>query len=140
MTAILEVRSLHKHFGGAKVLQDVDLAIDTGEIHCLIGPNGAGKSTLFKVMVGTYEPSAGSVVFVGEDVTRRKPFERVRRGMSIKMQVPSIFRELPVRQNLVIAPGPPAGLTVRTWAIRGCSRRSRARSPAFSPYGMAGAR
>ena len=103
MTAILEVRSLHKHFGGAKVLQDVDLAIDTGEIHCLIGPNGAGKSTLFKVMVGTYEPSAGSVVFVGEDVTRRKPFERVRRGMSIKMQVPSIFRELPVRQNLVIA-------------------------------------
>ena len=59
MTAILEVRSLHKHFGGAKVLQDVDLAIDTGEIHCLIGPNGAGKSTLFKVMVGTYEPSAG---------------------------------------------------------------------------------
>ena len=103
MTAILEVCSLHKHFGGAKVLQDVDLAIDTGEIHCLIGPNGAGKSTLFKVMVGTYEPSAGSVVFVGEDVTRRKPFERVRRGMSIKMQVPSIFRELPVRQNLVIA-------------------------------------
>lgn len=103
MTAILEVRSLHKHFGGAKVLVDVDLAIDAGEIHCLIGPNGAGKSTLFKLMVGTYEPSGGNVLFLGEDVTTRKPFERVRRGMSIKMQVPSIFRELPVRQNLVIA-------------------------------------
>ena len=103
MTAILEVRSLYKHFGGAKVLVDVDLAIDPGEIHCLIGPNGAGKSTLFKLMVGTYEPSAGNVLFLGEDVTARKPFERVRRGMSIKMQVPSIFRELPVRQNLVIA-------------------------------------
>jgi branched-chain amino acid transport system ATP-binding protein len=103
MTAILEVHSLHKHFGGAKVLVDVDLAIDAGEIHCLIGPNGAGKSTLFKLMVGTYEPSAGRVLFLGEDVTLRKPFERVRRGMSIKMQVPSIFRELPVRQNLVIA-------------------------------------
>ena len=103
MTAILEVRSLRKHFGGVKVLDDVDLAIDAGEIHCLIGPNGAGKSTLFKVMVGTYEPSAGKVVFLGEDVTTRKPFDRVRRGMSIKMQVPSIFRELPVRQNLVIA-------------------------------------
>ncbi len=103
MTSILEVRSLHKHFGGAKVLVDVDLAIDAGEIHCLIGPNGAGKSTLFKLMVGTYEPSAGNVMFLGEDVTTRKPFERVRRGMSIKMQVPSIFRELPVRQNLVIA-------------------------------------
>ena len=103
MTAILEVRGLHKHFGGARVLVDVDLAVDAGEIHCLIGPNGAGKSTLFKLMVGTYEPSAGSVLFLGEDVTSRKPFERVRRGMSIKMQVPSIFRELPVRQNLVIA-------------------------------------
>jgi branched-chain amino acid transport system ATP-binding protein len=103
MTAILEVRSLHKHFGGAKVLVDVNLVITSGEIHCLIGPNGAGKSTLFKAMVGTYEPSAGTVLFLGEDVTTRKPFERVRRGMSIKMQVPSIFRELPVRQNLVIA-------------------------------------
>jgi branched-chain amino acid transport system ATP-binding protein len=103
MTAILQVNSLHKYFGGAKVLVDVDLAIDEGEIHCLIGPNGAGKSTLFKLMVGTYEPSAGKVLFLGEDVTVRKPFERVRRGMSIKMQVPSIFRELSVRQNLVIA-------------------------------------
>ena len=103
MTPILEVRALHKHFGGVNVLEDVDLMIDTGEIHCLIGPNGAGKSTLFKVMVGTYEPSAGEVFFLGEDVTRRKPFQRVRHGMSIKMQVPSIFRELPVRQNLVIA-------------------------------------
>jgi len=103
LNAILEVRGLHKHFGGLNVLDDVDLVIDTGEIHCLIGPNGAGKSTLFKVMVGTYEPSAGKVLFLGEDVTGRKPFERVRRGMSIKMQVPSVFRELPVLQNLVIA-------------------------------------
>ena len=103
MTAILEVRGLHKHFGGLKVIQNVDLAIGSGEIHCLIGPNGAGKSTLFKVMLGTYEPSAGKVLFLGEDVTLRKPFERVRRGMSIKMQIPSVFRELPVVQNLVIA-------------------------------------
>jgi branched-chain amino acid transport system ATP-binding protein len=103
MTAILEVRGLSKHFGGLNVLSDVDLAIAEGEIHCLIGPNGAGKSTLFKLMVGTYEPSAGQIDFLGEDVTRRKPFERVRRGMSIKMQVPSVFRELPVEQNLLIS-------------------------------------
>jgi branched-chain amino acid transport system ATP-binding protein len=103
MTALLEVRGLHKHFGGLNVLDDVDLVIETGEIHCLIGPNGAGKSTLFKVMVGTYGPSEGKVLFLGEDITKRKPFERVRRGMSIKMQVPSVFRDLPVLQNLVIA-------------------------------------
>lgn len=103
MTAMLEVRGLHKRFGGLRVLEEVDLAIDAGEIHCLIGPNGAGKSTLFKVMVGTYEPSEGQVFFRGEDVTVRRPYERVKRGMSIKMQVPSVFRELPVAQNLVIA-------------------------------------
>jgi branched-chain amino acid transport system ATP-binding protein len=103
VTAMLEVHGLHKHFGGLNVLDNVDLVIATGEIHCLIGPNGAGKSTLFKVMVGTYEPSAGKVLFLGDDITLRKPFERVRGGMSIKMQVPSVFRDLPVLQNLVIA-------------------------------------
>lgn len=103
MSAMLEVRGLHKRFGGLRVLEEVDLAIDAGEIHCLIGPNGAGKSTLFKLMVGTYEPTEGQVFFRGEDVTARRPYERVKRGMSIKMQVPSVFRELPVAQNLVIA-------------------------------------
>jgi branched-chain amino acid transport system ATP-binding protein len=103
MSAMLEVRGLHKRFGGLRVLEGVDLAVMPGEIHCLIGPNGAGKSTLFKLMVGTYEPSEGQVFFQGEDVTIRRPYERVKRGMSIKMQVPSVFRELPVEQNLVIA-------------------------------------
>ncbi|HRO57641.1 MAG TPA: ABC transporter ATP-binding protein [Burkholderiaceae bacterium] len=103
MDAMLEVRGLHKRFGGLRVLEDVDLAIGAGEIHCLIGPNGAGKSTLFKLMVGTYEPSQGQVLFLGEDITARRPYERVMRGMSIKMQVPSAFRELPVAQNLQIA-------------------------------------
>jgi branched-chain amino acid transport system ATP-binding protein len=103
MSAMLEVRGLHKRFGGLRVLEEVDLAIDAGEIHCLIGPNGAGKSTLFKLMVGTYEPTEGQVFFRGEDVTTRRPYERVKRGMSIKMQVPSVFRELPAAQNLVIA-------------------------------------
>lgn len=103
MTAILEARGLHKHFGGLSVLEAVDLAVESGRIHCLIGPNGAGKSTLFKLILGTYEPSQGSVFFLDEDVTARKPFERVMRGMSIKMQVPSVFRDLPVEQNLVIA-------------------------------------
>lgn len=103
MTAILEAHGLHKRFGGLAAVSDVDLAIEEGEIHCLIGPNGAGKSTLFKLLLGTYDPSAGRVMFQGVDVTRQKPFERVLHGMSIKMQVPSVFRDLPVSQNLVIA-------------------------------------
>ena len=103
MTAILQTRALNKHFGGLSAVSDVSLDIDAGEIHCLIGPNGAGKSTLFKLVAGTYAPSDGEVLFRGENVTRRKPYERVERGMSVKLQVPSVFRELPVAQNLEIA-------------------------------------
>jgi branched-chain amino acid transport system ATP-binding protein len=103
MTAILETRDLNKHFGGLSAVADVNLAIETGEIHCLIGPNGAGKSTLFKLVAGTYAPSGGEVLFRGEAITDRKPYERVERGMSIKLQAPSVFRELPVGQNLEIA-------------------------------------
>src|SRR5262249_49004432 len=91
MTALLQTRALHKHFGGLAAVTDVNFEIATGEIHCLIGPNGAGKSTLFKLMAGTYAPSSGEVLFRGENVTHRKPYERVDRGMSIKLQVPSIF-------------------------------------------------
>jgi branched-chain amino acid transport system ATP-binding protein len=103
MAQILETSSLSKSFGGLAAVSDVDLAVAEGEIHCLIGPNGAGKSTLFKLIIGTYPPSAGSITFRGEDVTQHRPYERVKRGMSIKMQTSSIFKELPVRQNIHIA-------------------------------------
>ena len=103
MTAILQTRALDKHFGGLSAVSDVNLEVAAGEIHCLIGPNGAGKSTLFKLMAGTYAPSGGEVLFRGENVTQRKPYERVGLGMSVKLQVPSVFRELPVAQNLEIA-------------------------------------
>lgn len=103
MTAILQTRALNKHFGGLSAVSDVSLDVEAGEIHCLIGPNGAGKSTLFKLVAGTYAPSGGEVLFRGENVTQRKPYERVGRGMSVKLQVPSVFRELPVALNLEIA-------------------------------------
>lgn len=103
MTAILQTRALNKHFGGLSAVSDVNLEVAAGEIHCLIGPNGAGKSTLFKLVAGTYAPSGGEVLFRGENVTQRKSYERVGRGMSVKLQVPSVFRELPVAQNLEIA-------------------------------------
>lgn len=103
MTALLETRSLTKHFGGHAAVSDVDLSVKQGEIHCLIGPNGAGKSTLFKLIVGAHDATSGHIAFQGEDVTRQRPFQRVQRGMSIKMQAPSVFKELPVRQNIHIA-------------------------------------
>ena len=101
--ALLETRGLNKHFGGLHVTADVNFAVEPGEIHCLIGPNGAGKSTFFRLILGEHQPSSGQIFFAGEDITGLKPFERIRRGMSVKFQVPGIFNSLSVRQNLEIA-------------------------------------
>jgi branched-chain amino acid transport system ATP-binding protein len=103
MAALLQITGASKHFGGVFAVEGVDLTVETGEIHCLIGPNGAGKSTLFKLVVGTYPLSAGRIVFRGGDISHAKPFARVTAGMSIKLQAPSVFKALPVRQNLHIA-------------------------------------
>jgi branched-chain amino acid transport system ATP-binding protein len=100
---LLETRGLNKRFGGLHVTADVNFALDDGELHCLIGPNGAGKSTLFRLILGEHMPSSGNIVYAGADITALKSFERIRRGMSVKFQVPGIFKALSARQNLEIA-------------------------------------
>jgi branched-chain amino acid transport system ATP-binding protein len=101
--ALLITEGASKSFGGLAAVSDVALEVEKGDIHCLIGPNGAGKSTLFRLIVGMYPPTAGQIYFNGFDVTRELPYQRVKRGMSIKMQTPSVFKELPVRQNIHVA-------------------------------------
>ncbi|MBR1219875.1 ABC transporter ATP-binding protein [Bradyrhizobium sp. U87765 SZCCT0131] len=100
---LLELRALNKHFGGLHVTNSVDLALQSGEIHCLIGPNGAGKSTLFRLILGEYQPGSGDIYFAGDNVTALKPFARIHRGLSVKFQVPGVFKGLSVRQNLETA-------------------------------------
>ena len=101
--ALLELRKLNKRFGGLQVTADVDFALAPGELHCLIGPNGAGKSTLFRLILGEYRPSSGQVFYDGHDITRLEAHDRIRRGISVKFQVPGIFKALSVSQNLEIA-------------------------------------
>jgi branched-chain amino acid transport system ATP-binding protein len=100
---LLRTENLDKHFGGLHVTADVNLALEPGEIHCLIGPNGAGKSTLFRLILGEYAPSAGRILYDGQDITALPSYARIRRGISVKFQVPGIFPALGVRQNLQIA-------------------------------------
>jgi ABC-type uncharacterized transport system ATPase subunit len=102
MTSLV-LDSVSKQFGGVQINRDVSLRLEPGERRALIGPNGAGKSTLFKLILGSYRPSEGAILFKGEDITKLQPHLRVQRGMSIKFQVPGIFLQLPVEQNLRIA-------------------------------------
>ncbi|QIR84644.1 ABC transporter ATP-binding protein [Paracoccus sp. AK26] len=101
--SLLETRKLNKHFGGLHVTGNVDFILQPGEMHCLIGPNGAGKSTFFRLILGEHQPDSGQILFADEDITRAKSFQRIRKGISVKFQVPGIFKELSTRQNLVIA-------------------------------------
>lgn len=101
--ALLRTSGLNKHFGGLHVTNDVNFDLQAGEIHCLIGPNGAGKSTLFRLILGEHLPSSGTIHYDGTDITTAKPFQRIRKGISVKFQVPGIFKALKVRQNLEIA-------------------------------------
>lgn len=103
MSHILEVSKLNKSFGGVHVARDIDFALERGSMHCLIGPNGAGKSSFFRLLLGEHAPDSGQISFQGENITGLRSFQRIRRGISVKFQVPGIFKALSVRQNLEVA-------------------------------------
>ena len=104
MTApLLQTRDLSKHFGGVKAVNEVNFTLAEGELRCLIGPNGAGKSTFFKMLTGQLEPSHGSVLFRGHDISRAHAHQIARLGIGIKTQVPSVFDGLSVRENIWLA-------------------------------------
>lgn len=97
---ILETKNLKKEFGGLVAVDGVDIQINTGEIRCLIGPNGAGKSTFLKMIVGQHSPTAGQIFFKDEDITDLRGHQRAQRGLSMKFQVPAVYGDLSVRENM----------------------------------------
>lgn len=99
---ILEVKGINKRFGGLQALGDVNLSIQENTVHAIIGPNGAGKSTLLNVLVGKLIPDSGSVMFDGQSVLGRKPYEIAQMGISRVFQTPEIFADLTVLENVLI--------------------------------------
>jgi lipopolysaccharide export system ATP-binding protein len=99
--SVLEAEGLTKIYRGRKVVNDVALRLQQGEIVGLLGPNGAGKTTTFYMIVGLIEPLSGRILFDGEDVTRLPMYERARRGIGYLSQEPSIFRKLSVEDNIM---------------------------------------
>lgn len=100
--AILEVKNVGKRFGGLQALGDVNLNIAENSCHAIIGPNGAGKSTLLNCLVGKLIPDTGSVMFDGQSVLGRKPYEINQMGISRVFQTPEIFGDLNVMENMMI--------------------------------------
>ncbi len=99
---MLEIRGLVKSFGGVKASNNVSLTVPEGKITSLIGPNGAGKTTLFALITGFHKPDAGSVRFLGEDVTGHAPEEIAQRGMVRTFQIVQPFAGQTVRENIAV--------------------------------------
>lgn len=100
---LLETHGLTRHFGGIHAVDDVSLAVQTGEIRALIGPNGAGKTTLVSLLSGRIEASAGRVVFAGEDITALVAHKRMSKGMAYTFQITSVFGNLTAFENVALA-------------------------------------
>lgn len=100
MSVILETKGLTKRFGGLTAVDSVNLRLDERELRCIIGPNGCGKTTLFNLITGYYKPSAGQVLYRGQDITGKAVYHISKMGIGRKFQVPSVFGQLSVYENI----------------------------------------
>ena len=98
---VLKTVEISKAYRGRKVVDDVSVWVEQGEVVGLLGPNGAGKTTSFYMIVGLITPDSGRVLLDDEDVTDLAMYQRARRGISYLPQEPSVFRKLSVEDNLM---------------------------------------
>jgi lipopolysaccharide export system ATP-binding protein len=97
----LTAQGLVKIYGSRKVVNEVDLEINPGEVVGLLGPNGAGKTTTFYIIIGLIWPDGGNIYLNGEDISRCPMYIRARKGINYLPQEPSIFRKLTVEENIM---------------------------------------
>jgi branched-chain amino acid transport system ATP-binding protein len=100
--AFLEVENLTKTFGGLSAVNNVSFKIERDEIVGLIGPNGSGKTTLIRCLLGILKPTSGKVILDGKDITKKRSWEIVQRGMVGTFQVVKPFRHLPILANVMV--------------------------------------
>jgi ABC-type branched-subunit amino acid transport system ATPase component len=103
MEALLETAGLSRAFGGLVAVRDVDFSLPEGAREALIGPNGAGKTTFIDLLTGVLPPSAGSIRFAGEDISRLAAHARVRRGIARTFQVNQLFDDMTPLEAVMLA-------------------------------------
>ena len=133
MSTALRLSNLSRHFGGLKVLQDVNLEIPDGGIFGLIGPNGAGKTTVFNLITGLLPPTGGTIEFMGSNLAGRKPHEITRLGIARTFQNIRIFKEMSLLENVMVGMHSqlkygPVGLLASSGLFRSEERRARERA------------
>jgi len=110
MSVLLEISDLYKNFSGVEVIRGFNLSLNERTLSCLVGPNGAGKTTTIDLITGRLTPTSGTISFKTDDqldtkrdITGLNESQIAHMGISRKFQVPAVFKELTVRQNLEVA-------------------------------------
>ena len=103
MANILEITGLTTTVSGYTILNNLDFSVEEKELRVVLGPNGAGKTTLIAMITGQYKPSAGKIVFAGEDITGKSPDAIFQAGISRKFQVPNLYETLTIYDNVMVS-------------------------------------
>jgi branched-chain amino acid transport system ATP-binding protein len=106
-TTLLDAKGLNAWYGAAHILYDVDLQVHRGEVVALMGRNGAGKSTTLKALMGMLAKRKGTVSFLGQDISRREPYDVARLGLGYVPEDRRVFADLTVMENLEVGKQPP---------------------------------
>ena len=99
----LVLEGVTRAFGALRAVDEVSLTVAAGQKYAVLGSNGAGKTTLFNAITGDFPPTAGRILFFGEDITALQPYERIRKGLRRTYQSSLLFKALSVRDNLFLA-------------------------------------
>ena len=116
--AFLEVRGLNKHFGGLMAVKDVNFSVARDEILGLIGPNGAGKTTLVRLISGILKADSGSIRFKNKEISGKKTWNIVNRGIACTFQNMRPFRRLPIIANVMVSCLSPRAMKRGEWVKR----------------------
>ncbi|WP_028956891.1 ABC transporter ATP-binding protein [Sulfitobacter sp. 20_GPM-1509m] len=111
----LEARGLGRKFGAFWAVKDVDLKVRRGSIHAMIGPNGAGKTTCFNLLTKTLQPSTGSIILNGVDISRLRTSDVATQGMARSFQISATFTQMTALENVRVALQAGKGTAYRFW-------------------------
>jgi len=136
MAYALQTEKLCKSFGALTVADHIDFRLEPGARHALIGPNGAGKTTFVNMLMGALAPSSGRILLGGDDVTRASQAVRVRRGLGRTFQITTLFRSLPVLDNVALGIAERRAMATRMW--KAASRHQEIKDECMELLGVLG--
>ena len=115
MSPVLELERIAVRRGGRDILADVSLGVAAGEVLGLIGPNGAGKTTCFNLLTKFLEPTSGTILFNGQDITSERPAQIARRGIIRSFQISAVFPHLTLLENVRLGLQRALGTSYHSW-------------------------